>query len=282
MRCPKCKAIFMVAPAQAVPVVAPVISVQAAPPPPPPRAPLTFDEPHDRLPPQRSGQLSDLQEALGEEGPFDPPGRLRGRGVGIAAVVLLAVWILLHLGTLGLTLLAIATNNFRIVSGMNIAWVATILLFFATGVVFLCWFAAAHTNLRILGSRGLEYSANWAVGGFFIPVLNLFRPYQVAQEIWKGSDPDVLAPQGALQWMAKSGSGVALAWWLTWTVGSLGTASLLLLVRDPFLQLLVIAVTVFVRTIAAILLLIFIIAVLRRQSEKYDRLLDELEYADER
>jgi hypothetical protein len=34
---------------------------------------------------------------------------------------------------------------------------------------------------------GLRFSPGWAVGAFFIPILNLFRPCQVMSEVWRGS-----------------------------------------------------------------------------------------------
>ena len=36
-------------------------------------------------------------------------------------------------------------------------------------------------------SRG----AGWAIGPWFVPILNLFRPWQIAVETWEGSDPDM-------------------------------------------------------------------------------------------
>ncbi len=58
-----------------------------------------------------------------------------------------------------------------------------------TAIAFLMWFHRAHRNLPALGSRHLKYSPGWAVGGFFVPFLNLVRPYQVMKEVWRGSDP---------------------------------------------------------------------------------------------
>jgi len=44
------------------------------------------------------------------------------------------------------------------------------------------------------------------VGWFFVPLMNLFKPYQVVKEIWRGSDPGELA--GGIP------SGTALiGWW---------------------------------------------------------------------
>ncbi len=82
----------------------------------------------------------------------------------------------------------------------------------AGAIVFLNWFHAAHKNL---GSRGLErltYNPASAVWAFFIPILSLFRPYQVMTEVAKGSA--YLAGEGrADSWRgAREGPLVAL-WW---------------------------------------------------------------------
>lgn len=63
------------------------------------------------------------------------------------------------------------------------------IIYLATIVAFLMWFHRVHRNLASLGNRSLKYSPGWAVGGFFIPFLNLVRPFQVMVEVWHGSDP---------------------------------------------------------------------------------------------
>src|SRR6185503_4209614 len=60
-----------------------------------------------------------------------------------------------------------------------------------TGVFFLIWIYRAHRNLPAIGIRKPRYSPAWAVGWFFVPILNLFRPYDVVKELWKESNPDV-------------------------------------------------------------------------------------------
>ncbi|MFC1995866.1 DUF4328 domain-containing protein [Chloroflexota bacterium] len=47
------------------------------------------------------------------------------------------------------------------------------ILFVITAVLFYMWIHRAHRNLPSLGVSGLKYSPGWAVGGFFIPILNL-------------------------------------------------------------------------------------------------------------
>jgi Domain of unknown function (DUF4328) len=57
----------------------------------------------------------------------------------------------------------------------------------AAGVVFLMWFHRAYANLRALGAHDLPFGAGWAVGYWFVPILNLVRPKHAANEIWRGS-----------------------------------------------------------------------------------------------
>ena len=53
-------------------------------------------------------------------------------------------------------------------------------------VLFFFWVYYTNKNCREF-ARNMLYYPGWAVGCFFIPILNLFRPYQVMQEIWKVS-----------------------------------------------------------------------------------------------
>jgi Domain of unknown function (DUF4328) len=58
----------------------------------------------------------------------------------------------------------------------------------ASAVFFLRWFHRSYTNLRAVGGEQ-RYGQGWAIGAWFIPILNLFRPKQIANDIWRGSDP---------------------------------------------------------------------------------------------
>jgi uncharacterized protein DUF4328 len=56
-------------------------------------------------------------------------------------------------------------------------------------VAFCFWIHRASANLEGLGYVDQDYSPGWAVGWFFVPFLNLVRPYQVMREIWNASRP---------------------------------------------------------------------------------------------
>ena len=93
--------------------------------------------------------------------------------------------------------------------------------YLATIVVFLMWFYRAHKNLPALGITGLEYSPGWAIGGFFIPILNLVRPYQVAKEIWDSSDPiNHPSHSTTVGQFAAGQSNLVLTWWITFMLSA--------------------------------------------------------------
>lgn len=86
-------------------------------------------------------------------------------------------------------------------------------------VLFLIWFHRAHQNLNALGASNLKYSPGWAVGGFFVPIWNLFRPYQVAGEIWKASNPDYHTTKLSL-WQNGKQSSLVIWWWLLYLLAN--------------------------------------------------------------
>ncbi len=55
--------------------------------------------------------------------------------------------------------------------------------FLLTVIVFLTWFYRAAKNAQGFASDPLTHGPGWAIGGFFVPFLNLARPYQMARQI---------------------------------------------------------------------------------------------------
>jgi len=98
----------------------------------------------------------------------------------------------------------------KVIGGLYLLAVAV------AGIAFLVWFRRAWRNLKSLGGRDLKYSTAWAVGGFFVPILNLYRPIQVMREVWHGSDPSNLErdlqPDGP-QIRNQLPTPAMIAWW---------------------------------------------------------------------
>jgi len=84
-------------------------------------------------------------------------------------------------------------------------------VFVVAAVFFLRWFHRAYSNLEPLGARNLRFGKGWAVGAWFVPILNIWRPKQIANDLWRASDPDAPAEQGE----TSHGGGVPalLAFW---------------------------------------------------------------------
>lgn len=155
--------------------------------------------------------------------------------------------------------------------------ILTLLVLVATIVAFLMWFHRSHKNLSSFGVPGLDYSPGWAVGGFFVPFLNLIRPFQVMREIWKASDPEA-DPQIPHSWQYSSTSPLIAAWWGTWILSNIlgnfaGAISGDAGTVDSLLSITYVSITSnAVNLVPAALLILLIRAVDRRQQEKYERL----------
>ena len=57
-----------------------------------------------------------------------------------------------------------------------------------TAVLWLVWLYRAYTNLVFVGSKRVRFSPTWAVGYWFIPLVNVVRAYQVMKDLWLRSD----------------------------------------------------------------------------------------------
>jgi hypothetical protein len=83
-----------------------------------------------------------------------------------------------------------------------------------TMVIWLMWQHRAYSNLKLVGSKDTEYTPGWSVGYWFIPILNLFRPYQVTAELYRRSElANQRDPIGGL-----SQPVIVGVWWLFWIV----------------------------------------------------------------
>lgn len=50
-------------------------------------------------------------------------------------------------------------------------------------VTFILWFRRAYFNLH-LKANNLSYSEGWAAGSWFVPIISLYRPYQIMKELY--------------------------------------------------------------------------------------------------
>jgi hypothetical protein len=78
------------------------------------------------------------------------------------------------------------------------------------GICVVVWFWRAYKNLKLMGRAAR--APGWAIGGWFVPIMNLFRPYQMMKELARES-PRVRGGEGA---------GAVGLWWLLHLIAFIG------------------------------------------------------------
>ena len=69
----------------------------------------------------------------------------------------------------------------------------------------------------VIGASGFK-NKGWTATGWIIPFFNLFKPYQIINEIYKAGSPNYSIPDG---WKKEGGSGLLMIWWIFWSVAHL-------------------------------------------------------------
>jgi eukaryotic-like serine/threonine-protein kinase len=96
----------------------------------------------------------------------------------------------------------------------------TFVAYLSAIVFFISWFRRAYRNLPALGATGLRYRSGWTIGSWFIPIVGLILPKQIANDIWRASDPDERSDLGTL-WQGDEVPALYQWWWGFFVVGSL-------------------------------------------------------------
>lgn len=92
-------------------------------------------------------------------------------------------------------------------------------------IMFIQWFRRAYHNLHKAGAKNLKASEGWAAGAWFVPIMNLFRPYQIMQDIWRETKKYVQQNSGVqeedgMEASSDSNQVVGL-WWAFWIISSI-------------------------------------------------------------
>jgi len=91
---------------------------------------------------------------------------------------------------------------------VSVLGIAQFLLLFATAIYFVQWFKRAYDDVDALGANR-RFRGGWAIWGWFVPVLNLWRPRQIATELWHGGARDFEPVPALVNW-----------WWGAWIVST--------------------------------------------------------------
>jgi hypothetical protein len=78
--------------------------------------------------------------------------------------------------------------------------------------LFIAWMYQVYRNLPALGAVELSGSPRGAVGWWFAPVINVYRPFQYVREIWRATTPG-LTPNNHAGRAVVSGGNLVIVWW---------------------------------------------------------------------
>jgi len=91
-----------------------------------------------------------------------------------------------------------------------------LLVLLVTAVLFLRWTYLSNRNIRSLGVEDLEFTPAWAVGWYFVPIMNLWMPYRALKETFKASHPCFTQ-----NWRQAPHPAIMPLWWTLWILQNL-------------------------------------------------------------
>ena len=148
----------------------------------------------------------------------------------LAEKAIILMWIVLVLEVVNIfscymqydLLNAIAWNEFITTEEAEANYTRVIILggiylvvFIISAITFLMWFAKAYSNLH-KKVNNLAYSKGWAVGSWFVPILNIYRPYKIMKEIYV--ETKKLFEQRGISEKFNYSMSYLVWWWVLWLI----------------------------------------------------------------
>lgn len=87
------------------------------------------------------------------------------------------------------------------------------LVYIGSWIAFISWYRRAYFNLHSL-TKGLQLSEGWASGAWFVPIYNLWAPFNIGQDLFKHSER--LLINGGLTKHKESRLQTLGLWWAFW------------------------------------------------------------------
>jgi hypothetical protein len=88
---------------------------------------------------------------------------------------------------------------------LYLGWIISVCLI----ICFIRWFWRAYKNIHAIPGAKLSLATHWAITGWFVPVLNFFRPYQIMREIWEQTQQAITHRLSAIQSLTQ-----VSIWWI--------------------------------------------------------------------
>ncbi|MCX7618159.1 DUF4328 domain-containing protein [Tepidiforma sp.] len=88
----------------------------------------------------------------------------------------------------------------------------------AVGILLIIWTRRITGNLLPF-QPALELGTGWAVGSWFVPIINYWFPLRIWNQAWRATDPAIAPPIG-WQWKGRPVPAVHVLSWVAYHVGS--------------------------------------------------------------
>lgn len=94
---------------------------------------------------------------------------------------------------------------------------SNIFIYIVCIVFFIMWFRRAYFNLSMSTRAYTEFTEGWAAGAWFVPFINLVRPFTIMKEIWVKTQE---ATDNLITYKKPTILGL---WWTLWIINNIGT-----------------------------------------------------------
>ena len=95
----------------------------------------------------------------------------------------------------------------------GVAGLLQFVMLIASYVLVSMWTYRAMKNLHIVREPGVEMSPGWAVGWYFIPIANLWKPFEGMLQIWRDSHHMAGQDEKVANYVGW--------WWALWIIGNI-------------------------------------------------------------
>lgn len=89
------------------------------------------------------------------------------------------------------------------------------IIFITSAVTFIQWFRRAYYNLSIRTKT--NHTDGWAAGSWFVPIISLYRPYQIMKEMWDKTTRLIKEKEATHLETTATVIGV---WWTLWIISN--------------------------------------------------------------
>lgn len=92
-----------------------------------------------------------------------------------------------------------------------------LIVYVISGITFIRWFRRAYYNLH-LKAETLSFTEGWAAGCWFVPIISLYRPYQIMKELYQ--ETQTLLSKNDENYVQNLNTNSIGWWWTLWIIAS--------------------------------------------------------------